>query len=112
MALAPETSQLASTSVVGGVTSPARTDGVPEITVAMAGAASVPSARPRSISVGVVVPPAVAVLVGSTTSAGASIREVDNCVDDSVASDPVGLVLQGEGGAASGHKVVIPRALS
>ena len=91
--LAPEASQLASISIVGGVTSSARTDGVPKITVAMAGAASVPSARPRSISVGVVVPPAVTVLVGSATIAGASICEVDNQDDGPVASVPAGLVL-------------------
>ena len=70
-------SQRASTSVGGGVTSSARADGVPEITITMARAASVPSTGPRSISV-VVVPPAVAMLVGSATMAGSSVCEVDD----------------------------------
>ena len=70
-----------------------------------------PSTRPRPISVVVVVPPAVAVLVGSATIAGASIGEVDNRDDWPVTPVPVGLVLLGEGGAAGGHEVVIPGTL-
>ena len=75
----PEASQRASTSV-GGVTSSARADGVPEITIAMAvaGAAPVSGPRSRPIPVVVVVPPAVVVLVGPTTLTGASICEVYN----------------------------------
>ena len=76
--LAPEASQLASTSVVGGVASSAGTDGVPEITIAMAGAASVSATRPRPVSVVVVIFPAVVVLVGTTALNGASICEIYN----------------------------------
>ena len=73
-------SQLASTSVRGGVTSTARIDGVPEITiaVAMAGAASVSVPRPRPVPVVVIISPAVVVLVGTTALTGASIREIYN----------------------------------
>ena len=73
-------SQLASTSVGGGVTSSARADGVPEITIAMAmaRAASVSVPRPRPVPVVVVISPAVVVLVGTTALNGASICEIYN----------------------------------
>ena len=74
-------SQLASTSVGGGVTSSARgVEGVPEITVtvAMAGAAPVPVPGPRPVPVVVVVSPAVVVLVRTMTLNGASICEIYN----------------------------------
>ena len=71
-------SQRASTSVGGGVTSSARADGVPEITItmAMAGAAPVPVPGSRPVSVVVVIPPAGVVLAGARTLDGASICEV------------------------------------
>ena len=69
------------------------------------------STIPRPISIVVVVFPAVTVLVGSATIAGASISEVDHRDDWPVAPVNVGLVLLGEGVAAGGHKVVIPGTL-
>ena len=112
----PEASQLASTSVGGGVTSSARADGVPEITitVAMAGAAPVPVPGPGSVPVVVVVSPAVVVLAGARTLNRTSIGEINNRGIHSgpVAPVPVSLcLLSGEGGATCGHKVVIPGML-
>ena len=110
-------SQLASTSVGGGVTSSARgVEGVPEITVtvAMAGAAPVPVPGPGSVPVVVVVSPAVVVLAGARTLHRASIGEINNRGIHSgpVAPVPVSLgLLSGEGGATCGHKVVIPGML-
>ena len=77
--LTPETSQLASTSV-GGVTSSARADGVPEIAiVAVVGAASVPAPGPGSIPVVVAIPSAVVVmLTGPAALHGAIIHKVYN----------------------------------
>ena len=78
--LTPETSQLASTSV-GGVTSSARADGVPEITIAMAVAGAAPVSAPgsRPVPIVVVVTPAVVmILIGPATLKGASICEVYN----------------------------------
>ena len=77
--LTPETSQLASTSV-GGVTSSARADGVPEITVmAMVGAASVPAPRPGSVPVVVAIPSAVVVMLARPAALhGAIIHKVYN----------------------------------
>ena len=107
-------SQLASTSVGGGVTSSARADGVPEITitVAMAGAAPVPVPGPGSVPVVMVVSPAVVVLAGARTLHRTSIGEINNRDSGPVAPIPVSLgLLNGEGGAACGHKVVIPGTL-
>ena len=77
--LSPEASQLASTSV-GGVTSSARADGVPEIAImAMVGAASVSAPGPRPVPVVVVVPPAVVmILIGPAALHRAIICEVYN----------------------------------
>ena len=77
--LTPETSQLASTSV-GGVTSSARADGVPEIAImAVVGAASVSAPGSRPVPIVVVVPPAVVmILIRPATLHGASICEVYN----------------------------------
>ena len=86
------------------------TDDVPEITIAMARAASVPVSRPRPVSA-VVVSPAVVVLVRPATSARASIGEIHSRDDRPVVPVPVVLVLRGEGRVAGGHKVVIPGTL-
>ena len=109
-------SQRASTSVGGGVTSSARADGVPEITIpmAMAGAAPVPVPGPGPVPVVVVVSPAIVVLAGTRTLRGTSIGEVNNRGQHSgpVTPVPVSLrLLSGEGGATCGHKVVIPGML-
>ena len=115
-ALVPVCSQLTAPAsvVMGGVTSSGRVassrrvassagaDFVPEINIAMAGAASVPSAGPGPVSV-VVVSPAIAVLVGC--AAGAGVCEVDYSVDDRPV-DPT-VVLLGEDGLTSGNEVVI-----
>ena len=73
-------SQRASTSVGGGVTSSARADGVPEITItmAMAGAAPVPVPGSRPVPVVVVISPAVVVLARTRTLDRASIGEIYN----------------------------------
>ena len=107
-------SQRASTSVGGGVTSSARADGVPEITITMAvaGAAPVPVPGPGSVPVVMVVSPAVVVLARARTLHRTSIGEINNRDSGPVAPIPVSLgLLNGEGGAACGHKVVIPGTL-
>ena len=122
-ALVPVCSQLAAPAsvVMGGVTSSGRVassrrvassagaDVVPEINIAVAGAASVPSAGPGPVSV-VVVSPAVAVLV--SCAGGASICEIDHSVDDgSVYPVPASAVLLGGGGLTGGNEVIVAGTL-
>ena len=119
----PVSSQLTAPAsvVMGGVTSSGRVassrrvassagaDVVPEINIAVAGAASMPSAGPGPVSV-VVVSPAVAVLVGCAV--GASICEINHSVDDgSVYPVPASAVLLGEGGLTGGNEVIVAGTL-